>query len=344
MRRRFESALVPAHDIVLRRVSGVAPLRIILLAFVFLTFVLLTFALGVTSAWAQDASTGALRGSVLDAQGAAVTNADIVVICVETGVRYHTATDVAGRFVVDLLPPGNYSARAEAEGMSPQISPVIRVEVGAAQRLTFMLTVAGPKETVTVSGVPPMVDTSPSGPSALIDESAISNLPLSGRRYTDLLLLTPGVTQDPRGLTSGSNGDLSYGGIRGYNTSYLVDGTDDNNGFFAQARGRYRAPYQFSNEVVQQFRVSSNSYGAESGRSGGAVVNVVTKSGSNSWHGSAFYYLRDSSVGGAAPPFVGFNPSGQQHQFGGTVGGPIERNKVFFCVPCLLFLSEWKFL
>jgi hypothetical protein len=81
---------------------------------------------------------------------------------------------------------------------------------------------------------------------------------------------------------------------------------------------------------VQEFRVSSNSYGAESGRSGGAVVNVVTKSGSNVWHGSAHYYLRDSSVGGAVPAFVGFNPNDQQHQFGGTFGGPIVRNKMFF--------------
>ncbi|MFZ3340945.1 MAG: TonB-dependent receptor [Terriglobales bacterium] len=330
MRRRFESALVPANGIFLRHVPNVIPFRIIVLALAFLMFVLLILVLGVTLAWGQDASTGALRGSVLDAQGKAVTNADVIAICVETGVRYHTATDVAGRFVVDLLPPGNYSARAEAEGMSPEVSPVIKVEVGAARQLIFKLAVAGPKETVTVSGAPSTVDTSPTGASALIDESAIVNLPLSGRRFTDLALLTPGVTQDPRGLTSGSNGDLSFGGIRGYNTSYLIDGTDDNNGFFAQARGRYRAPYQFSNEVVQQFRVSSNSYGAESGRSGGAVVNVVTKSGSNSWHGSAFYYLRDSSIGGAAPPFVGFNPSGQQHQFGGTVGGPIERNKMFF--------------
>lgn len=281
-------------------------------------------------AWAQDASTGALRGSVLDAQGAAVTKADIVAICVETGVRYHTGTDVAGRFVMDLLPPGNYSARAEAEGMSPQISPVIRVEVGAAQQLTFKLTVAGPKETVTVSGAPPAVQTNPTAVSSVIDEQAIASIPLNGRRFTDLLLLTPGVTQDPRALTSGSNGDLSYGGIRGYNTSYMVDGTDNNNGFFAQARGRYRAPYQFSNEVVSEFRVSSNSYGAESGRSGSAVVNVVTKSGSNRWHGSAFYHLRDSSIGGAEPPYAGFNPSSQQHQFGGTVGGPIQRNKTFF--------------
>jgi hypothetical protein len=286
--------------------------------------------LGLGVARAQDASTGALRGSVEDAQGAVVTNADIVAICVETGVRYHAATDVTGRFVVDLLPPGNYSARAEAEGMSPQISPVIRVEVGAAARLTFKLTVGGPKETVTVSAAPPAVETTPTAASALLDENTIANLPLNGRRFTDLLLLTPGVTQDPRGLTSGSNGDLSYGGIRGYQTSYLVDGADNNNGFYAQALGRYRAPYQFSNEVVQEFRVSSNSYGAESGRSGGAVVNVVTKSGSNVWHGSTFYRLRDSALGGAAPAFVGFNPNNVQHQFGATLGGPIERNKTFF--------------
>ncbi len=279
--------------------------------------------------WAQDASTGALRGVVLDAQGAVITNADIVAIRVETGVRYHTATDSVGRFTVDLLPPGQYSTRAEAEGMSPQISPLIRVELGATTQLTFKLKVGGPMETITVSEAPRIADANPSSVSALLDERAIKDLPLNGRRYTDLLLLAPGVTQDPRGLTSGSNGDLSYGGIRGYNTSFLVDGGDNNNGFFAQAMGRYRAPYQFSDEVVQEFRVQSSGYGAESGRAGGAVVNVVTKSGTNTWHGSAFYYLRDNSLGGAAPAFVGSNPSEQQHQFGATIGGPIQRNKTF---------------
>src|SRR6202163_4828599 len=279
-------------------------------------------------AWGQDASTGALRGVVLDAQGAAITTAAIGAIRVNTGIRYHSATDSAGRFAVDLLPPGEYSARAEAEGMSPQISPVIRVEIGAATQLTFKLKVAGPKEMITVADAPRM-EMNPSSVSALLDERAIKDLPLNGRRFTDLLLLMPGVTQDPRGLTSGSNGDLSYGGIRGYNTSFLVDGGDNNNGFFAQASGRYRAPYQFSDEVVQEFRVQSSGYGTESGRAGGAVVNVVTKSGTNQWHGSTFYFLRDSQLGGAAPAFVGFNPNDQQHQFGATVGGPIQRNKTF---------------
>src|SRR5437667_6046703 len=127
------------------------------------------------------------------------------------------------------------------------------------------------------------------------------NLPLNGRRFTDLSLLTPGVTQDPRGQNSTSNGDLSFGGIRGLHTSYLVDGGDNNNAFFSQARGRYRAPYQFSNEVVQEFRVSSNTYGAELGRAGGAVVNVVTKSGPNQIHGTSFHYLRESAFGAGNP-------------------------------------------
>src|SRR5258708_11902 len=270
---------------------------------------LLQLILAAPGAWGQDASTGALRGVVLDAQGAVITNADVVAIRVATGIRFPSATDSAGRFTVDLLPPGEYSARAEAEGMSPQISPLIRVEIGAATQLTFKLKVAGPKETITVADAPRMVEMNPSSVSALLDERAIKDLPLNGRRFTDLLLLMPGGTQDAGGLTAGSNGDLSYGGIGGYNTSFLVDGGDDNNGFFAQASGRYRAPYQFSNEVVEEFRVSSSGYGAESGRAGGAVVNVVTKSGTNHWPGSAFYFLPASSLGGPQPPFLALIPS-----------------------------------
>jgi hypothetical protein len=131
----------------------------------FLIFILIT-----NGVWAQDASSGAIRGTVLDAQGAVVTNADIVAIRVNTGIRYHAATDSAGRFAVDLLPPGDYSARAEAEGMSPQISPTIRVDVGAATLLTFKLKVEGPKETVTVTDVPRSVEMNPSSVSALLDE------------------------------------------------------------------------------------------------------------------------------------------------------------------------------
>jgi len=280
-------------------------------------------------ALAQDAGTGAIRGTVSDAAGERVGAASIVLINAATNFRYSTTTDISGRFGFELLPPGDYAARVESPGMSPQTTPRLHVDVGGTAELHFKLAVAGAKETVTVSGEPPLVETQPSGLSALIDDRAINELPLNGRRYTDLALLTPGVTQDPRGLNSGSNGDLAFGGIRGFQSSYLVDGGDNNNAFFGQARGRYRAPYQFSNEVVQEFRVSSNTYGVELGRSGGAVVNVVTKSGSNRLHGTDFYYLRDSALA-AKHPFMDFKPHDQQQQFGFTLGGPVRRNRAFF--------------
>jgi len=282
-----------------------------------------------TAVMAQDTSTGAIRGTVSDSAGARISAANVVLVNAATNFRYSTTSDVSGGFAFELLPPGEYSARADSPGMSPQTTPRLQVDVGGTTELTFKLSVAGASETVTVSGEPPVVESQPSGISTLIDERAINDLPLNGRRYTDLALLTPGVTQDPRGLTSSSNGDLAFGGIRGYQSSYLVDGGDNNNAFFGQARGRYRAPYQFSNEVVQEFRVSSNTYGADLGRAGGAVVNVVTKSGSNRLHGTDFYFFKDSAMA-AQHPFMDFKPHDQQQQFGFTLGGPIKRNRAFF--------------
>ena len=229
-----------------------------------------------SAVFAQDTSSGAIRGTVGDSAGARIGASSIVLVNAATNFRYSTTTDSLGRFAFELLPPGDYSARAESTGMSPQTTPGLHVDVGGTTELVFKLAVAGTRETVTVSREPPLVESQPSGLSSLIDERAISELSLNGRRYTDLALLTPGVTQDPRGLTSGSNGDLAFCGIRGFQSSYLVDGGDNNSAFFGQARGRDRAPDQFSNEVAQEFRVSSNTYGADLGRAGGAVVNVVT--------------------------------------------------------------------
>ncbi len=299
-----------------------------LFAFVFAIIVVL-IALVPICLNAQDSATGAIRGTVVDSSGSRMAQASIVVVNAATGTRYTATSDSEGRFALELLPPGDYSARAEAAGMSLQVTPQLHVDVGAAAELEFRLTIAGAQENITVSAAPALVETKPSAVSTLLDERAVGDLPLNGRRFSDLLLLSPGVTQDPRSLTSSTNGDLSVGGIRGFQNSFLVDGGDYNNAFFAQARGRYRAPYQFSTEVVQEFRVSTNSYGAELGRSGGAVVNVVTKSGSNHMHGTAFYYLRDSSFG-ASNLFLAFRPHNRQQQVGGTIGGPLKRNKIFF--------------
>src|SRR5580692_2401902 len=252
------------------------------------------------SAFAQEASPGAIRGTVSDASGRRIVDASIALVDSE-GFQYFVTSDAEGQFVFEMLPPGEYSARAVAPDMSPQLTPRLEVKAGATTQLEFTLQVGGAKEMVTVSGDPPLVETQSSAVSSVVDKRAIEELPLDGRRFTDLALLTPGVTQDPRGLTSGSNGDLAFGGIRGYQSSYLVDGADNNSAFFAQARGRYRAPYQFSEEVVEEFRVSSNTYGAELGRAGGAVINVVTKSGSNQLHGTDFYFIRDSAFGATQP-------------------------------------------
>src|SRR6202162_1684217 len=281
------------------------------------------------SAFAQDASTGAIRGTVSDSSGRRIVDASIAVVDDAQGFRYFVTSDSEGQFVFELLPPGEYSARAVAPDMSPQLTPKLHVSVGATLELEFILQVGGAKEQITVSSEPPLVETQSNAVSSLVDKRAIEELPLDGRSFTDLALLTPGVTQDPRGLTSSSNGDLAFGGIRGYQSSYLVDGEDNNNAFFAQARGGYRAPYQFSNEVVQEFRVSSNTYGAELGRAGGAVINVVTKSGSNQLHGTDFYFIRDSAFG-ARHPLLDFKPRSEQQQFGFTLGGPLRHNRVFF--------------
>jgi hypothetical protein len=298
----------------------------------FSTRVAVVFALAVltfTPVLAQDSATGSIRGTVFDSNHARIPQASIVVVNAATGTRYTATSDGEGRFAFELLPPGDYSARAEAQGMSPQETPQLHVDVGGAAELEFKLRIAGTQESLTVSAAPTLVETQPSAVSALLDERAMNDLPLNGRRFSDLALLSPGVTQDPRSLTSATNGDLSFGGIRGFQNSFLVDGGDYNNAFFAQARGRYRTPYSFSTEVVQEFRVSSNAYGAEQGRAGGAVINVVTKSGSNHLHGTGFYYIRDSSFGAAAA-FLAFKPHNRQQQVGGTIGGPIKLNKIFF--------------
>ncbi len=270
---------------------------------------------------AQDAATGAIRGTARDQTGEGVSGARVLITHTATGRERATATADDGSFAVQLLPPGEYEVRAEAAGMHGQAR--VRVEVGGAAEVKLVLSIAGAQETVTVAAEAQTIDTQSSEVAAVLDEHEIGELPLNGRRFSDLALLTPGVTQDPRGLTSSSNGDLAFGGVRGIYSSFLVDGGDGNNGFFAQARGRYRAPYQFSNEVVQEFRVSSNTYGAELGRAGGAVINVVTKSGGNRLHGGGFYYVRDSAFN-ARHPFVDFKPADRQHEFGGTLGGPIR--------------------
>jgi carboxypeptidase family protein len=176
----------------------------------------LTAVVLVPMVWAQDAATGAIRGTVVDLHDLRIAGASIAVVNIGTSRRYSATTDAEGRFTLELLPPGDYSARAIAQGMLPQITPQLHVDLGTATELEFRLSVAGAQENVTVSAAPALVETQPSAVSTILDERAINELPLNGRRFSDLALLSPEVTQDPRGLTSSTNGDLSFGGLRGY--------------------------------------------------------------------------------------------------------------------------------
>ena len=294
---------------------------------IFATLVLVAALLMPQRGFAQDGSS-ALNGVVEDITGARVASAAVAVANPENGFHREAVADGAGNFSFGMLLPGRYVVSAWAKGMATQTASV-ELYVGGVEQVQLRLAPAGRTEIVTVSGQPETTETQDSGVSHVVSQQAIENLPLNGRRFTDLALLTPGVTQDPRGLTSDSNGDLAFGGVRGFQNNFLVDGADNNNSFYAQARGRYRAPYQFSNEVIKEFRVSSNSYSAELGRAGGGVFNVVTKSGSNDWHGTAFYYLRDRYFD-AQQAFATCKPDDRQQQFGGTLGGPIRRDRVFF--------------
>ena len=284
-------------------------------------------ACAVFSAGAQDGTTS-LEVLVEDAGGARITNAQVVLFNPENGFRATAKTDASERVHFAMLAPGLYAVTVSAPGMAEATQTGLPLHVGGSMQLEFRLRPAGPSENITVVAPPPIVDPESGQVSQIIDQQAILDLPLNGRRYTDLALLMPGVTQDPRGLTSGSNGDLSYGGTRGYQNSYLVDGADNNNSFFAQARGRYRAPYQFSNEVIKEFRVSSNGYSAELGRAGGAVFNVVTSSGGNRWHATGFYFVRDRTFD-AQSAYVTSEPYEHQNQFGATLSGPLVKNRVF---------------
>jgi Carboxypeptidase regulatory-like domain len=305
--------------------SGIRPLPFLLCPICIFTVLIFFWP---CYALAQDGSS-ALNGVVEDITGARVASAAVTVANPENGFHREVVADASGNFSFSMLLPGRYIVTAWAKDMATPTGTPVELYVGGVGQLQLRLAPVGRTETVAVHEQPEAQETQASGVSHVVTQEAIANLPLNGRRYTDLALLTPGVTQDPRGLTSNSNGDLAFGGIRGFQNNFLVDGADDNNTFYAQARGRYRAPYQFSNEVIKEFRVSSNSYSAELGRAGGGVFNVATKSGSNDWHGGAFYYGRDRYFD-AQQAFATCKPDDRQQQFGGTLGGPIRKDRAFF--------------
>jgi len=280
-------------------------------------------------AFAQS-TTGSISGTVTDASGSVLPGVTVTATNTATGLARSVVTNDSGHFELLLLPPGLYRTAAELSGFQP-VHALLNINIGTANTFDVKMK-PGVAETVTVTAAAPLIETSKSEVSSVVNEKAIQNLPVNGRNFIDFVLTTPGVVRDTRG------GDISFAGQRGTLNSMVVDGANNDNTFFGQTVGRTgsgRAPYQFSEDAVKEFQVNSNSYSAEYGRAGGAVINVVTKSGTNDFRGSAFYYYRDKDLN--ANNYINeINNRAKSpyhfDQYGLTAGGPLVKDKHFFFV------------
>jgi hypothetical protein len=296
--------------------------------------ILMCVCLLAAAAFAQGEIGGAsLNGTVTDSSGAAVPSAKVTATNPATGLTRTTTTDQTGLYNFQQLPVGTYDLTIEANGFKVSKRTGVSLTVGAAATLDVALEIGAAAETVSVTADVPVVETTRSQTSTTITTKQVGDLPINGRNFLDFTVLTPGVLRDPS-----RTGDLSFGGQRGTANSVLVDGADSNNVFFGQSTGRAgtgRNPYSFSQDSVQEFQVSTNGYNAEVGRAGGGVINVITKSGSNTFHGSAFEFYRDKALNANSwenNRAIPFRPKRAYHfnQFGGNIGGPVVKNKVFF--------------
>jgi outer membrane receptor for ferrienterochelin and colicin len=276
-----------------------------------------------------QSSNGSLSGTITDSTGAAVPGVTVTATNAATGFNRTAVSTTTGRYDIPNLPPGTYRVTTELSGFQPLKYEKIGVNVGSDTGLNLKLK-TGVSETLTVTAAAPLVETTKSEVSSVVNEKAIQNLPVNGRNFIDFVLTTPGVVRDVRG------GDISFAGQRGTENSLVVDGANDDNTFFGQTVGRTgsgRAPYQFSQDAVKEFQVNNGSYSAEYGRAGGAVINVVTKSGTNDFHGSLFDYYRDKKLN--ANDYINVinnRVKSPYHydQYGLAVGGPIVKDKHFF--------------
>ena len=283
------------------------------------------------SSLCQSGDQGSIGGTAFDDSGAVVVGAQVHVRNLGTSFVASTTTDDLGLFRFPVLPVGLYELTAGHSGFATAKVNQIDLTVGAQLTLTLRFSVAGGNEATNVTDAPPILEKSRSQLSTTIDNLFISELPVNGRDFTAFVLLTPGVTRDVRG-------GLSFAGQRAMN-SLLLDGVNNDDPFWGQPTGGTgfvgdgRQPYYISQDAVGEFQVNSNAYSAEFGRAGGGVVNAVTKSGTKDFYGSGFWFYRDKSLNANDPinKLYGLPRSPfHYNQFGGTLGGPIHRNRLFF--------------
>ncbi len=296
-----------------------------------LTILCLTLGIGQVFAQSQ-ASTGQITGVVKDSNDAVVPNATVKIVNKNTGATRTATTNENGSYQFVLLLPGVYTVSANASGFAEQ-SLEATVNVGRIVKVDFALGVGDVSAVVNVTG--DEVQTTVSQPDSVLDNDEISKLPLNGRRFQDLATLTPNVEIDPQ------RGQLSIGGQKGIDLAINVDGGDFTQPFFGGIRGGERSNFSFTlpQEAVREFQVVSAGYSAEFGRATGGVINVATKGGTNNFSGSAFYNVRADSLSRtnefadaliASSGVVDPEVAPTRHQFGGSFGGPIVKDKFFF--------------
>ncbi|HEX8773640.1 MAG TPA: TonB-dependent receptor [Pyrinomonadaceae bacterium] len=269
-------------------------------------------------------TTGVIEGSVVDQAGAVVPGVSVEVKNLGTNFVKTLTTSEDGRFVFLQLPPGDYSLTASKQGFATLVQERFPLTVGQAISLSLSMKVSDVEERVTVSAIP-TIDTIKTESSTTLNERAVNNLPVLGRKFEDLLTLTPGVS-----VVQGPDGDeITFAGQRGVFNNISLDGGDYNNGFFGEQAGGQRAAIDIPLEAVQEFQVVATGASAEFGRTAGGVINVITKSGTNEFHGNLFHFQRLRALASNTSdgrPLTGFH----REQFGGTIGGPISRDRVFF--------------
>jgi len=282
-------------------------------------------------------ATGQLTGSVSDASQAAVPGAEVTATGIGTGLERKTTTNQQGDYTLPFLPPGEYRVRVQKEGFRQVSRDNFRLEVNQVARVDFTLEVGEVTETMEVTGAAPLIESDTSAIGQVIEGKAIEDLPLNGRNFVQLAILGPGVV----GVGFGAAGTIMSGtwpddlrpgselfsnGNREGANNFLMDGVDNNE------RLTLAIVLRPSVEAVREFKIQTNMFSADQGRNAGATINVITKSGSNDWHGSAYEFLRNDVLDARNyfAPSTSPKPAFRQNQFGGSFGGKIVPNKLFF--------------
>ena len=290
-----------------------------------LTVVIISLAAAASAAAQSQITTAVIDGTVVDASGAVLPGVEVEIRNADTNLTRTLTTDREGRFVALQLPPGRYTITLKLSGFATVVQEGVVVTVGETVRLSPTMKLSGIAETVTVTTTSPAVETTRTTAASTLDETTIESTPILGRKFEDLLTLTPGVS-----IVHGPDGDeITFAGQRGVFNNISLDGGDYTNGFFGEQVGGQRAAIDITLEAVKQFQVIATGASAEFGHTAGGVVNVITKSGTNQITGSLFHYQR---VKGLTSNTSDGKPLNDFHreQFGGTIGGPIVRDKAFY--------------